>query len=94
MYNTGVVGGKLTAYSCISWGMALISVGVPYTFFIRDLGTDPRCFISWENIGKAAFFMPQMVYVLMAYFFGFVVLCNLSTPALRLRWGRFLLVYV
>lgn len=81
--TSGVVGGKLNAYACIAWGLALVSVGVPYAFFITDLGTDPRCFISWENYGKATLFVPQTVYVALAFFFGFVVLCNLSTPALR-----------
>ncbi|XP_018024745.1 uncharacterized protein LOC108680438 isoform X2 [Hyalella azteca] len=81
--TSGEVGGKLNSYSCISWGLSLVSVGVPYAFFVRDLGTDPRCFVTWENYGKAAFFIPQMAYVVIAFFCGFVVLCNLSTPALR-----------
>jgi len=80
---SGVVGGNLKPYAMISWGSALMSVGVPYAFFIRDLGTDPRCFISWENTGKAAFFIPQMVSIVLAFFYGFVVICNLSTHALR-----------
>ncbi|KAF2364339.1 GPCR family 2 secretin-like, partial [Trinorchestia longiramus] len=81
--TSGEVGGKLNSYSCIAWGIALFSVGVPFAFFERDLGTDPRCFVTWENNGKAAFFLPQVACVCVAFFFSIVVFFNLSTPALR-----------
>lgn len=81
--TSGIIGGRLKAYCFIAWGLALISLGVSYIFFLHDLGTDPRCFISWNNNAKYVFFAPQMLYVAISLFFGMIVLCNMSTPALR-----------
>lgn len=67
----------------LSWGLPLISMGSTYAFFMRQLGDDPRCFISWENPAKIIFFGFQMVFVFFSCLCGIVVLCNMATPALR-----------
>ncbi|XP_069940170.1 adhesion G-protein coupled receptor G2-like [Cherax quadricarinatus] len=81
--TSGVIGGLLRAYLPISWGLPLISVGLTYLLFLFDLGEDPRCFISWENSPKYVFFGFQMFFVFFSFIHASIVLCNVSTPALR-----------
>lgn len=80
---TGVIGGRLKSYLTISWGMPLISVGLNFLLYLMDLGEDPRCFISWENPPKFIFFGFQLVFIFVSGGCACVVLCNMSTTALR-----------
>ncbi|XP_050733459.1 uncharacterized protein LOC127007021 [Eriocheir sinensis] len=81
--TAGVIGGRLKSYLTISWGLPLISVGLTYLLYLMDLGEDPRCFISWENPPKFIFFGFQIVFVIVSGGCACVVLCNMSTTALR-----------
>lgn len=79
----GVIGGKLRAYFFLSWGITISSIGVTYISFLRHLGTDPRCFISWTNEVKGVFFVPQLGFCMAAVFFVCIVFFNLHTSHLR-----------
>ena len=57
--------------------------GLPFVVNLHDVGTDPRCIVSWENYMKGIFLGPQALLSFLAMIFGFIVLCNLTTPALR-----------
>ncbi|KAB7493730.1 hypothetical protein Anas_10423, partial [Armadillidium nasatum] len=48
----GVIGGNLIPACMMCWGVSLLLTGIPFIEFLEDLGTDPRCFISWENVPK------------------------------------------
>ncbi|RXG55276.1 Adhesion G protein-coupled receptor B3 [Armadillidium vulgare] len=81
----GVIGGNLIPACMMCWGVSLLLTGIPFIEFLEDLGTDPRCFISWENVPKYPFFIPQIVCSIFSMFYAIVILTNLSTPALRKR---------
>lgn len=81
--TAGVIGGKLRAYFFLSWGITISSIGVTYISFLRHLGTDPRCFISWTNEVKGVFFVPQLGFCMAAVFFVCIVFFNLHTSHLR-----------
>lgn len=79
----GIIGGRLEAFMFLAWGAGLANTGVPFVFYLHDLGTDPRCFISWSDQVKMIFFLPQLFCATIGMFCGVVILCNLSTSALR-----------
>ncbi|XP_037790938.1 adhesion G-protein coupled receptor D1-like [Penaeus monodon] len=81
--TAGVIGGKLRSYFFLSWGITISSIGVTYMAFLRHLGTDPRCFISWTNEVKGVFFVPQLGFCIAAVFFVCIVFFNLHTASLR-----------
>ncbi|XP_071518113.1 adhesion G-protein coupled receptor D1-like [Panulirus ornatus] len=81
--TAGIIGGSLRQYGYLSVGVTLVSVGCTYTFFMHDLGTDPRCFISWYNEPKIFFFFPHLMCCGVAAFCAFVIFFNLRTAALR-----------
>lgn len=81
--TSGIVGGRMKQYGYLSAGMPLVSVGCTYTFFLYDLGNDPRCFISWYDSPKEVFFAPQIVFCGVALFCALVIFFNLHTAAFR-----------
>nr|XP_053630924.1 adhesion G-protein coupled receptor D1-like [Cherax quadricarinatus] len=81
--TSGIIGGRLQAYGCVGVGLTLISVGCAYTFFLQDLGNDPRCFISWSNFPKLLFFSPQVAFCCVGLFCAIVIFFNLHTASLR-----------
>ncbi len=52
----GVMGGKTWAFIFVSYGLPILNVGITFFFFGSNYGTDPRCFIGWENDVKMVFF--------------------------------------
>lgn len=74
----GIIGGRMTPYMLISCGLTLISVGFSVVFFLHELGTDPRCFISWFDEVKYIFFLPLMMCVFVAVFFVIVIFFNIN----------------
>lgn len=81
--TAGIIGGRLGCYGCLSVGITLVSVGLGYTFFLQDLGTDPRCFISFNNFPKLLFFSPQVAFCCVGLFCGVVIFFNMRTASLR-----------
>ncbi|XP_063875731.1 uncharacterized protein LOC135108542 [Scylla paramamosain] len=81
--TSGIVGGRMKQYGYLSAGMPLVSVGCTYTFFLYDLGNDPRCFISWYDSPKEVFFAPQIIFCWVALFCALVIFFNLHTAAFR-----------
>ncbi|XP_050733458.1 uncharacterized protein LOC127007020 isoform X2 [Eriocheir sinensis] len=81
--TVGIVGGRMKQYGYLAAGVTLVSVGCTYTFFLNDLGNDPRCFISWYNSPKEVFFAPQVVFCGVALFCAIVVVVNLHTAAFK-----------
>ncbi|XP_066945236.1 uncharacterized protein [Macrobrachium rosenbergii] len=75
----GIIAGRLQSYALVSFGVTMILIGISITFFIHDLGTDPRCFISWFDGDKLVlFFFPVVVCLGVSLFFGCVVLFNVK----------------
>ncbi|XP_068212715.1 cadherin EGF LAG seven-pass G-type receptor 1-like [Palaemon carinicauda] len=81
--TAGVISGRLRAYFFLAWSVPILSMGLTYLLFFHDLGLDPRCFMSWVNEPKYCFFGPQIFFSAVSFIFGCIVICNMSTPALR-----------
>ena len=54
--TVGIIGGKTWAYIPIGWGAGFIGLGLTWVLYGNDVGTDPNCFIGWENETKLPFF--------------------------------------
>lgn len=59
--TAGVIGGKTWAFILTSYGFPVIAVGLNLFFYGDDYGTDPRCFMGWENQTKNCFFYFMLV---------------------------------
>ena len=51
-----------------------------FTFFDLELGTDPRCFISSDNLARQTFFIYLVLVALIGLVFGIIVMCNVARP--------------
>ncbi|XP_064083647.1 uncharacterized protein LOC135199488 [Macrobrachium nipponense] len=75
----GIIAGRLQSYAAVSFGVTMVLIGISITFFIHDLGTDPRCFVAWFDGDKLIlFFFPVAVCLGVSLFFGCVVLFNVN----------------
>ncbi|CAG0922095.1 unnamed protein product, partial [Notodromas monacha] len=79
----GVIGGKLRAYMFLCWGIPFLSVGYALFQDMLNYGNDPRCMISFDNDMKWVFFGPLLTLASVGFLFCAIVVCNVSTPALR-----------
>jgi len=81
--TNGAIGGKLRCYVAFSWGVALLSLGYAMLMHIHDYGTDPRCFIGWEDEVKLTMFIPLAVAMGGSFIFACLVSCNMQASKLR-----------
>jgi len=75
----GLINGRTSVYHPIAWGMPLICVGFLCFMYGELLGTDPNCFISWENIAIEKFFYYNTVCFLLTFGFTVVIVFNVMT---------------
>ncbi|KAK7080264.1 hypothetical protein SK128_016792 [Halocaridina rubra] len=77
--TAGIIVGRLQPYLLIPSGITLITVGISFIFFIHELGTDPRCFMSWyDDVKIILFFLPILIASLVSIFFSIVIFFNLG----------------
>ena len=50
-----------------------------YLFFFK-LGTDPRCFIAWDDVAKSVYFYYMFGLTITGVVFAFIILFNLKRP--------------
>ncbi len=62
--TSGVIGGKTWSYVLLCYGLPVLSVGFTMFVYGDDYGTDPRCFIGWDNDTKLSFIIPLLVTVI------------------------------
>ena len=55
--TNGIIGGHTKQYVCLGWGLPMILLGYIWYRHGLDIGTDPRCFIGWENETKYPYFV-------------------------------------
>lgn len=59
--TAGVIGGRKWGFIVCSWGAPLFNVGLTLFLHGDNYGTDPRCFVGWENETKNVFFYHHLV---------------------------------
>jgi len=81
--TAGIIGGKTICYIPLGWGAGFIGLGLTWFMYGADIGTDPNCFIGWENETKLPFFIMNYVALGVALLLSVVVIFNASTPQTR-----------
>lgn len=54
--------------------------GVLFLFFADELGTDPRCFIAWDDMTKTIYFYYMFGLAAIAVVFALIILFNIARP--------------
>ena len=80
---SGVIGGFTKVYLC--YGYAIPFLGLGYNVFqnLALMGTEPGCMVGWDNDPKWAFFGPVVFLAYACLILMVIVVCNMSTPAMR-----------
>ncbi len=81
--SVGVIGGKTWPYVVLSYGFPLLNMGLTFFFFGDDYGTDPRCFLGWENATKTIFFAQMLFESFVSVVAGVIVVINMTAPNTR-----------
>ena len=50
------ISGRGKVYVPFGYGTPISIIGVLFLLYANELGTDPRCFISWDDTPKALYF--------------------------------------
>ena len=79
-FTQGIISGRQRVYYPLGYGTPLAILGVMFTFFDLELGTDPRCFISSDNLARQTFFIYLVLVALIGLVFGIIVMCNVARP--------------
>ncbi|XP_040582142.2 uncharacterized protein [Lepeophtheirus salmonis] len=79
----GITRGRARIYLSFSWGTSFLILGLNTFFNINQMGTDPRCMISWNTGPKLYFFIPLLLSLWISIVLIWIVVCNIITPAIR-----------
>merc|ERR1719150_1526834 len=74
--TSGLINGRTSVYHPIAWGGPLICVGFLCFMYGELLGTDPSCFISWENVAIEKFFYYNTISILITGYFEVIIAFN------------------
>ena len=74
--TAGLINGRTSVYHPIAWGGPLICVGFLCFMYGELLGTDPSCFISWENVAIEKFFYYNTISILITGYFEVIIAFN------------------
>jgi len=78
--TSGIISGRGKVYVPFGYGTPISIIGVLFLLYANELGTDPRCFISWDDTPKALYFYYMFGVTLTGVVFAFIILFNLSRP--------------
>lgn len=78
--TAGIISGRGKVYLPFGYGTPIAIIGCLFLFFADDLGTDPRCFIAWENMPKEIYFYYNFVVALVNVILALIILFNLARP--------------
>merc|ERR1719481_1930529 len=81
--TSGVIGGRTLVYLPFAYGIALISLGSSIYMDLETMGTDPRCWVAWDNLPKWLFFGTVLGGAAISIILASIILCNLARPAIR-----------
>lgn len=82
--TAGIVGGLSQVYISFGWGVPFIVFGYDILQNLQEMGTDPICFLGWENNVKWNFFLPVLVGAGVGVMLMLVVTCNMTAEIIRL----------
>ena len=74
--TAGLINGRTSVYHPIAWGGPLICLGFLCFMYGELLGTDPSCFVSWENVVIEKFFYYNTLTILITAYFEIIIMFN------------------
>jgi len=78
--TSGIISGRAKIYVPFGYGTPITIIGVLFLLFANELGTDPRCFIAWDDIAKSVYFYYMFGLTITGVVFAFIILFNLKRP--------------
>ena len=84
-FTAGIISARNKVYYPFGYGTPFIPLGVLMIFFNDNLGTEPRCFIAWDEMTKVVFFLYLLVVTIIGVTFAIVVRFNMTKPQTKRR---------
>ena len=78
--TAGIVSGRVKVYMPFGYGTPVAIIGVLFLMYADELGTDPRCFISWVQEPKVIFFLYIICLAFIGIVFSVIILFNIAKP--------------
>ena len=98
-FTAGIISGRQMVYYPIGYGTPFLPLGILFLFFHDEMGSDPRCFISFELIAKQYYFCYVLLVALVGLVLGITVMFNVAKPQTKRKnlvsdltsqaWGTF-----
>lgn len=82
-FTGGIISGRTAVYTPFGYGTPVTLIGLLFLFFYDELGTDPRCFIAWDDTTKSIFFYYMFGVAGVGVIFAFIILFNMAKPQTR-----------
>nr|XP_040582260.1 uncharacterized protein LOC121130583 [Lepeophtheirus salmonis] len=79
----GVIGGYTSSYVLFGWGIPMFPIGLTWYYYGVEIGTDPLCFMGWNNYTKYPFFIHIYTMLGISIILSVIILCNNSSPETR-----------
>ena len=79
-FTLGIISGRNTVYIPFGYGTPFALLGSLLLFFNDELGTDPRCFISWDDVTKSVFFYYMFLITAIGVIYAIIILFNMAKP--------------
>ncbi len=80
---SGVIGGRTMVYLCLGYSLPFLLLGFNVFQHLDLMGTEPSCFVSWDNSPLWTFLGPMAGMAALSVVFMSIVVCNMHTPAMR-----------
>ncbi|CAB4060095.1 unnamed protein product [Lepeophtheirus salmonis] len=64
-------------------GIPMFPIGLTWYYFGVEIGTDPLCFMGWNNYTKYPFFIHIYTMLGISIILSVIILCNNSSPETR-----------
>jgi len=78
--TAGIISGRSKIYKPFGYGTPFLIIGTLFVTSADDLGTDPRCFISWDDMPKQIYLWYMDGLGLIAIIFGIIICFNIARP--------------
>ncbi|CAB4062825.1 unnamed protein product [Lepeophtheirus salmonis] len=78
--TSGIINKRFIIYVPFGYGVSLIPVGLAFVLYNSELGSDPLCFISYNNKTKSWFFYAFYALIGTSIILNIISLLNLNTP--------------
>ena len=78
--TSGIISGRDKIYLPLGYGTPVTIIGVLFLIFPNELGTDPRCFIAWDDATKSIYFYYMFGLGFIAFVLAMIIMFNLAKP--------------